>query len=114
MKLPFLPEKSGYTVAEGPFRSVESTVPAPVPIVGKGFPNTHNAISCNFILTEAEFPQFMSFYRDHETGITFEADLIADTGDLQEYKCKFEQQSLKVTNSALTYYVSVKILALKV
>lgn len=114
LKLPFLPEKAGYSYDEAAFRSVQSTIAAPGPSVGAGFANAHSVVNCSFIFTEAEFPVFMQFFEQYEVGTTFLADLIIDTGDLQEYKCKFETESLKITNRGVVYYVSIKILALKV
>lgn len=114
MKLAFLPEKEGYAYDEGPFRSVLGTIPSPAPEVGKGQPNTFYVVKCSFIFERAEFDQFMAFFQQHETGITFEADLITAGAVLEEHKCKFEQESLRITNKGIVYYVSVTINALKV
>jgi len=111
MKLQFLPEKNGYSLGEGDFRSDMGQTNAPSPTVGKAIPRTFFNVNCRFVLTADEFPQFMMFYQAHEWGAVFQADLILEAGELEECQCKFVQETLVVSNKGLTYYVDIQMFA---
>lgn len=111
MKLQFMPELDSYSVEEGDYRSFAEALNSPAPNVGKGFVNTPFAIPCKYILTEAEHKTFMDFFEAHMFGRSFEADLILDSSLIQECKCRFVYDSLKIANKGECYTINVILMS---